>query len=152
MGGSAFGKIASSRTYWIIILLLWLWYNMTFVTIFYSVSVRKEGKAVYSCLLLFTPVCVPVFASPSWRLQRTASFHPPVISDENVFLLSLSLPVLGHNHLSFQAPFSCICWRATLYYPGRLSLLLSGVSVWNRAAGDSHTQKHVFGWKQQWQI
>lgn len=101
----------------------------------------RQRKAVYSCLC-------PVFATYGF-------LHPRVISDANVFPLSLSLPVLGHNHLSFQKPFSCIGWRETLYYPGRLSLLLSGVSVWNRAAGHSRThkkKKHIFSWKPEWQL
>lgn len=147
MCGSCLWKTASWRKCWIIILLLWPRCNMIFVTI--SLVPSEEMWVWERRKKLFTPVYLPVFAS---LIQPTASFHPPVISNENVFLLSLSLPVLGHNHLSFQEPFSCICWRETLHYPGRLSLLLSGVSVWNRAAGDSRTQKHIFGWKRRWQI
>lgn len=88
--------------------------------------------------------------------QHAAPCHPHVISNEYIFFpLSLSLPVLGNNHLSFQEPFSYICCREMLHYPSWLSFLLSGVSARNRPAGDSQTQKHItvnrhthiFSWK-----
>lgn len=96
---------------------------------------------LHSLFMHQTHIHIPTFSRT--ERQHGAACHPHVISNEYIFLsLCGSLPVLGHNHLSFQEPFSYICCRETFHYPSWISFLRSGVSAPNRPAGDSHTQTH----------
>lgn len=121
------------------------------LSVFENERGKKKRKYVHSCLFL-SLTCIPSMHRTQIRItifshsesQHVAPCHPHVISNE-YFFFSLSLSVSAcfrPQSLSFQERSSYVCCRETLHYPGWLSFLLSGVSVRNRPAGDSHTQKH----------
>lgn len=97
----------------------------------------------FPCILSMHQTQIHITTFSRTESQQSAPSHPHVISNEYIFSLSLSLPVLGHNHLSFQEPFSYICCRETLHYPSWLSFFpVWSVCMKQSSRGVTHTKTH----------